>query len=223
MTTYRSQIGKFPHAAPNLGDISPGTTTPLPKPNTKPHSSLNNENLPGLYEKLPEFRLDVQTAFLGAEEEVPVVVAECSPRHPPVDHVDVERGALADIRVPGAGERVQAVDEVCGFGGWGDGEGRPFCLLGERGDGGVAGEEAVLDIGAGLDLFVSVWDMLLANWRGKAKLEFCFEFWGVEARSGRGEKGGLTMGSSRPHPIHISTKIRMSRRRKRRIRNSLSV
>ncbi len=94
--------------------------------------------------------------MLGAKQEVAVVVAEGAPGHGRVDHVDVQRDSVADVGIAGAGERVQAVDEICGFGGWRDGEGRPFCLFGQEGNGGVQRKKTVFYVCFCFDCFVAI-------------------------------------------------------------------
>jgi hypothetical protein len=148
MPTQGSQIRQLPHAAPNLRDVPPGILTPLRQPHTKPHPPLHHEDLARLEVHSPELGLDVEIPLLRAEQEIPVGVAEGAPRHGGVEQVHVQRDAVAEVGVPGAGERVQAVDEIGGGGRRRDWEGGPFCLLGEEVHGGVGGEEAVFYVGS---------------------------------------------------------------------------
>jgi hypothetical protein len=131
MAPNRSQIRQLPHTAPHLRDIAPRLLLPLGKINTKPDSPLHHKDLARLEEELPEFGPDIQIPLLSAQEKVTVVVAVglVVRGHGGVERVDVQRDALADIRVPAAGERVETGYEVCRLRGGRDGERRPFCLL----------------------------------------------------------------------------------------------
>jgi hypothetical protein len=55
-------------------------------------------------------------------------------------------------------EAVRKVDLLIVFGEW---KWVPFCLFGERGYGGVYGEETVLDVGFGIDVYVAICMLLV--------------------------------------------------------------
>lgn len=60
----------------------------------EPHTARDHEDLAGLHEHETEFRLDVEVAFLWADEHVAVGVAEGTVVHAGVEGVDGEADAF---------------------------------------------------------------------------------------------------------------------------------
>jgi len=149
MTTDGSEIRQLPHGAPDLRDIAARDLVSGAQPDGEADAALDDTDLAGLQEDLAQLGLDVEVAQLRDQQEVAVGVAERAVVHVRVDHVDVERDALAQVGVSAAAQRVQPVHEVDLLVVLGQGERRPLRLLRQRLDLGVEGQEAVLDVRLG--------------------------------------------------------------------------
>lgn len=160
MTTQGTQIRQLPHATPDLCDVSSGLLYSRSKSKSESHTSLYDTNLPRLQEYHSKFGLYVQISLLSANEEIAIGVAECSLLHGCIDGIDVQSHALSQVGITRATQSVQAIDEIYLFRVLWQREGSPFCLFGQSLDFGVERQEAVLDVGLGHDLLVTILRML---------------------------------------------------------------
>ena len=112
MTTQRTQVGKFPHASPDLCNVSSGLLYSRSKSNSKSHASLNDADFSRLQKDHSKFSLQVQVSLLSTDEEIAIGIAECSLLHGCVDSIDVQSHALSQIGISRATQSVQAINKV---------------------------------------------------------------------------------------------------------------
>ena len=103
VATQWTQIGELPHGTPHFGDVATRDFRAGSEVQAEADAPLDDADFSGLEVEFAHFGDDVETAELGADEEVAVGVAECSALHAGVDHVDVERDAFSDVGIAASG------------------------------------------------------------------------------------------------------------------------
>lgn len=157
MATKRAQIWQLPHRTPNFGYVATSYLGVWRQVQAESDASLDYADLARLQEDHAHFSLDIKVAQLCADQEVAICVAESSPFHAGIDHIDVKSDTFPDVRVTTTREGVQSVCKVNLLIFLWQWEGPPFSLLRQTCDFGVDRKKAILDIGPRFRGNVAIW------------------------------------------------------------------